>query len=188
MPTTSTTTTPIPTTTTTMSTTMEPIITTISTASTTLLDKIQNIISTEAPHAIHEFEESNEEIDSETTSSTVSTTIDSLFNGNNFVVDHFLERNYSHDREYERLEDLFPQSLFSTNGFAPNSTNCGRVNIMGTIVQDSAPYLYPFIIEYSLIGAAVIYVMWKHIGRYPKWVAKTLTNDCAILSKSVKKN
>lgn len=39
---------------------------------------------------------------------------------------------------------------------------------MGTIVQDSAPYLYPFIIEYSLIGAVVIYVMWKHIGRYAK--------------------
>lgn len=40
---------------------------------------------------------------------------------------------------------------------------------MGTTVQDAAPYLYPFIIEYSLIGAAVIYVMWKHIGRHPRW-------------------
>lgn len=36
---------------------------------------------------------------------------------------------------------------------------------MGTIVQDSAPYLFPFIVEYSLIGAAVVYVMWRHIGR-----------------------
>lgn len=49
------------------------------------------------------------------------------------------------------------------------SNSCGRVNIMGTIVQDAAPYLFPFIIEYSLIGAAVIYVMWKHIGRHPRW-------------------
>lgn len=40
---------------------------------------------------------------------------------------------------------------------------------MGTIVQDAEPYLFPFIIEYSLIGAAVIYVMWKHIGRHPRW-------------------
>jgi hypothetical protein len=39
---------------------------------------------------------------------------------------------------------------------------------MGSIVQDSAPYLFPFIIEYSLIGAAVIYVMWRHIGRSPR--------------------
>ncbi|XP_011868207.1 PREDICTED: uncharacterized protein LOC105562189 isoform X2 [Vollenhovia emeryi] len=49
------------------------------------------------------------------------------------------------------------------------SNSCGRVNIMGTIVQDAAPYLFPFIIEYSLIGAAVIYIMWKHIGRHPRW-------------------
>lgn len=53
------------------------------------------------------------------------------------------------------------------DGMITNS--CGRVNIMGTIVQDAAPYLFPFIIEYSLIGAAVIYVMWKHIGRHPRW-------------------
>lgn len=49
-----------------------------------------------------------------------------------------------------------------------DNNTCGRVNIMGTIVKDSTPYLFPFIIEYSLIGAAVIYVMWKHIGRYPR--------------------
>jgi Otopetrin len=53
--------------------------------------------------------------------------------------------------------------------FHLNATSCERVNIMGTIVADSTPYLYPFIIEYSLIGAVVIYVMWKHIGRYPKY-------------------
>lgn len=40
---------------------------------------------------------------------------------------------------------------------------------MGNFVQDSTPYLYPFIIEYSLIGAAVIYVMWKNIGRNPRY-------------------
>lgn len=53
-----------------------------------------------------------------------------------------------------------------------SNDSCGRINIMGTIVQDSAPYLYPFIIEYSLIGAAVIYCMWKHIGRNPKYVTQ----------------
>lgn len=41
---------------------------------------------------------------------------------------------------------------------------------MGTIVQEASPYLYPCIIEYSLIGAAVIYVMWRHIGRNPRYV------------------
>lgn len=60
-----------------------------------------------------------------------------------------------------------PEFLFSKLP-TDNTTFCGRVNIMGTIVQDSAPYLFPFIIEYSLIGAAVIYIMWRHIGRYPR--------------------
>lgn len=66
-----------------------------------------------------------------------------------------------------------PQALIKSfhNNFTTISPNyCGRVNIMGTIVKDSAPYLFPFIIEYSLIGAAVIYVMWKHIGRNPKYL------------------
>ncbi|XP_045478835.1 uncharacterized protein LOC123683888 isoform X7 [Harmonia axyridis] len=73
----------------------------------------------------------------------------------------------------ERLSDLYPQALVSLNSTMNITDNtCGRLNIMGTIVNDSAPYLFPFIIEYSLIGAAVIYVMWKHIGRNPKYVTE----------------
>lgn len=72
----------------------------------------------------------------------------------------------------EFIDDIIPQALKAlntTNGTAESPLSCGRVNIMGTIVQESAPYLFPFIIEYSLIGAAVIYVMWKHIGRNPRY-------------------
>lgn len=76
--------------------------------------------------------------------------------------------NNSLDQSFETLESLFPEALTAVASGAQNATSCGRVNIMGTIVQDSAPYLYPFIIEYSLIGAVVIYVMWRHIGRYQK--------------------
>ncbi|XP_041972635.1 proton channel OtopLc-like isoform X2 [Aricia agestis] len=65
---------------------------------------------------------------------------------------------------FESFDALNPAALIAN---IDNTTVCGRNPIMGTIVTDSAPYLYPFIIEYSLIGAAVIYVMWKHIGRYP---------------------
>ncbi|CAK1551670.1 unnamed protein product [Leptosia nina] len=65
---------------------------------------------------------------------------------------------------FESFDTLNPAALIAN---IDNTTVCGRIPIMGTIVTDSAPYLYPFIIEYSLIGAAVIYVMWKHIGRYP---------------------
>lgn len=82
------------------------------------------------------------------------------------------------DHEFESISDKFNimpphaeafRDLSTIAPFHLNATSCERVNIMGTIVQDSTPYLYPFIIEYSLIGAAVIYVMWKHIGRYPKY-------------------
>ncbi|XP_071453042.1 proton channel OtopLc-like isoform X2 [Hetaerina americana] len=59
--------------------------------------------------------------------------------------------------------------------------SCGRVNIMGTIVQDSAPYLFPFIIEYSLIGAAVVYVMWSHIGWSPRYVLEEEEEEEAAL-------
>ncbi|RZC34629.1 uncharacterized protein BDFB_008366, partial [Asbolus verrucosus] len=74
------------------------------------------------------------------------------------------------------IDDIMAQALKALNTTnataASNPASCGRVNIMGTIVQDSAPYLFPFIIEYSLIGAAVIYVMWKHIGRNPRYVTQ----------------
>lgn len=65
--------------------------------------------------------------------------------------------------------NVYAEALTATEvGLLPTNS-CGRVNIMGTIVKDAAPYLFPFIIEYSLIGAAVIYVMWKHIGRQSRW-------------------
>lgn len=35
------------------------------------------------------------------------------------------------------------------------------------ILSKSSPYLYPFIIEYSLIGASVAYIMSNHIGYMP---------------------
>ena len=78
------------------------------------------------------------------------------------------------DYNFPPIENILPHAeaysqLSTIPPFHVNVTSCERVNIMGTIVQDSTPYLYPFIIEYSLIGAAVIYVMWKHIGRYPKY-------------------
>ncbi|XP_066245324.1 proton channel OtopLc isoform X14 [Euwallacea similis] len=75
----------------------------------------------------------------------------------------------------ELLDDLTPQAFiryFTRNLTRTSNDSCGRINIMGTIVQDSAPYLFPFIIEYSLIGAAVIYCMWKHIGRNPRYVTQ----------------
>ncbi|XP_059489964.1 proton channel OtopLc-like isoform X2 [Neocloeon triangulifer] len=44
---------------------------------------------------------------------------------------------------------------------------CRRTNIMGSLVQDASPFLFPCTIEYSLICAAILYVMWKNIGVRP---------------------
>lgn len=45
---------------------------------------------------------------------------------------------------------------------------CGRIDLMGNIVTKSAPYLYPFVIEFSLIIAAILLVMWLRIGKNPR--------------------
>ncbi|XP_012155326.1 uncharacterized protein LOC101455704 [Ceratitis capitata] len=44
---------------------------------------------------------------------------------------------------------------------------CRRTNILGTLVQDASPFLFPCTIEYSLICAAILYVMWRSISRPP---------------------
>lgn len=110
-----------------------------------------------------------------TTTAAPSSTVESVFNNFFAGVENAYQTmsGLSHNEtgagepKFEELDALFPQALTATLEPSKNSS-CGRVNIMGTIVQDSAPYLYPFIVEYSLIGAVVIYVMWKHIGRYAK--------------------
>lgn len=41
---------------------------------------------------------------------------------------------------------------------------CRRTNIIGSLVQNASPFLFPCTIEYSLICAAILYVMWKNIS------------------------
>lgn len=48
------------------------------------------------------------------------------------------------------------------------NVSCGQGFFLGDLILEAAPFLYPFLIEYSLIGAAVIYVTWTHIGLNPK--------------------
>ncbi|KAK2720530.1 hypothetical protein QYM36_004416 [Artemia franciscana] len=38
---------------------------------------------------------------------------------------------------------------------------CRRTNIVGSIIQDASPFLFPCAIEYSLLCAAFMYEMWK---------------------------
>ncbi|OXA52987.1 Otopetrin-3 [Folsomia candida] len=42
---------------------------------------------------------------------------------------------------------------------------CRRSDIMGNLVQNASPFLFPCSIEYSLICAAILYVMWKSMAK-----------------------
>ncbi|XP_055524552.1 proton channel OtopLc-like isoform X2 [Wyeomyia smithii] len=41
--------------------------------------------------------------------------------------------------------------------------DCKRTNIMGSLVQNASPFLFPCTIEYSLICAVILYEMWKKV-------------------------
>ena len=45
-----------------------------------------------------------------------------------------------------------------------NTCSRNNTNIMDKLLRDSSPFLFPCTIEYSLICAAVLYVMWKNIA------------------------
>lgn len=45
------------------------------------------------------------------------------------------------------------------------AVDCGRDSIMGKLVNSVSPFLFPCSIEYSLICAATLYVMWKHLNK-----------------------
>ncbi|XP_013390900.1 otopetrin-2 [Lingula anatina] len=43
--------------------------------------------------------------------------------------------------------------------------DCQRRDIMGNVVDQAAPYLYPCAVQYSLIGSAILYTIWRNIGK-----------------------
>ncbi|RXG61140.1 hypothetical protein Avbf_12034 [Armadillidium vulgare] len=48
-------------------------------------------------------------------------------------------------------------------GIVDEPEGCRIVNLMGDMVSSSAPLLFPCTIEYSLLCASVLYVMWKNV-------------------------
>lgn len=45
---------------------------------------------------------------------------------------------------------------------------CRRSNIMGALLQNASPFLFPCTIEYSLICAVILYEMWKEVKCTPE--------------------
>ena len=52
----------------------------------------------------------------------------------------------------------------SHNGSINGSICDSHPHIMGDVFHNASPYLYPCTIEYSLICAAILFVMWKNVG------------------------
>ncbi|RVE41839.1 hypothetical protein evm_013504 [Chilo suppressalis] len=50
-----------------------------------------------------------------------------------------------------------------THGNITEIQQCRRANIMGTLLQNASPFLFPCTIEYSLICAVILYEMWKEV-------------------------
>ncbi|RWS09897.1 otopetrin-3-like protein [Dinothrombium tinctorium] len=55
---------------------------------------------------------------------------------------------------------------------ANGNNPCQKEDIIGPVLEGSSPYLYPFIVEYSLSCAAFLYVMWCNIGRNTRSVSE----------------
>lgn len=61
--------------------------------------------------------------------------------------------------------------------FATTSFNgCSRTTIMGALVQQLSPFLFPCTIEYSLICAVILFEMWKTVKSIPD-IDKTRKNS-----------
>ncbi|XP_039434905.1 proton channel OtopLc isoform X2 [Culex pipiens pallens] len=76
----------------------------------------------------------------------------------------------------ESSEEDFGGAFLLANGTARHSKrspvdstdlseyiDCQRTNIMGSLVQNASPFLFPCTIEYSLICAVILYEMWKKV-------------------------
>ena len=55
----------------------------------------------------------------------------------------------------------------STSSEQPETTLECESNIMGSLVANSSPFLFPCTIEYSLICAVILYEMWKKVKSIP---------------------
>ncbi|XP_050416219.2 proton channel OtopLc [Patella vulgata] len=101
---------------------------------------------------------------------------------------------------HETLIKFKESSAQSNHTFAhhlDDMLDCNDESIMNSVVESSGPYLYPCSIEYSLICASIVYVMWSNIGRIgisrnhdgKQWSAKAKANrlnvDCSSSSRGL---
>lgn len=87
-------------------------------------------------------------------------------------VNHNATLNLSHN-ETNIDHNLVKRSIASSS---QEYQECQRTNIMGSLVQNASPFLFPCTIEYSLICAVILFEMWKKVRSIPE-INKTRRNS-----------
>lgn len=54
-------------------------------------------------------------------------------------------------------------SVISSNGSSDLSNSCWNSYLMVTLLKNSSTYLFPCTVEYSLLCAVILAVMWKNV-------------------------
>jgi len=77
-------------------------------------------------------------------------------------------REITESEEFEHLVSEETKERFGHGNMTSKEKNdCEKVDILGDTIENSSVYLFPFIIEFSMIGAHIIYNMWKNVGNRP---------------------
>ena len=79
-------------------------------------------------------------------------------------------REITESKEFDDLvsEDTKKRFVWQHVNFTgTDGEECKKVDILGNTIENSSVYLFPFIIEFSMIGAHIIYNMWKNVGNHP---------------------
>lgn len=86
--------------------------------------------------------------------------------------DHHTSDNYTeliNDNSTHHTSDHVHQLVKRASiGLSQHYQDCQRTNIMGSLVQNASPFLFPCTIEYSLICAVILYEMWKKVKSIPE--------------------
>ncbi|UYV60266.1 OTOP3 [Cordylochernes scorpioides] len=101
---------------------------------------------------------------------------------------HAIQETWVHGDTLE-VDVLMNKAFINISDHHNHTNPCNRVPILGELVNQASPFLYPFLVEYSLIGAVVLYVMWRNVGKDPVYQVtnnseESIPRSCAGLSST----
>jgi len=84
--------------------------------------------------------------------------------------DEFMTSVSEQTRRHFRIHSARNSTSPHTTGTGQEADECEGLDILGDTIENSSIYLFPFLIEYSMIGGHIIYNMWKNVGRRPNFI------------------